>query len=103
MSPTVGPEVLGRWSAGSGPLYRRLADALRTAVARGDIPAETRLPAERVLAHALNVSRSTVVNAYDLLYAEGLVFRKQGSGTWVASQSAAAARWAHLEQENESL
>lgn len=98
MSRAVGPEVLGRWSAGSGPLYRRLADALRTAVARGDIPAETRLPAERILARALNVSRSTVVNAYDLLYAEGLLLRKQRSGTWVASQSAAAARRAHLEQ-----
>jgi DNA-binding transcriptional MocR family regulator len=96
MSRVVGPEVLGRWSAGSGPLYRRLADALRTAVARGDIPADTRLPAERVLARSLNVSRSTVVSAYDLLYAEGLLLRKQGSGTRVAPQNAAAARRAHL-------
>jgi DNA-binding transcriptional MocR family regulator len=98
MARAVGPEVLGRWSAGSGPLYKRLADALRTAVARGDIPADTRLPAERVLARTLNVSRSTVVSAYDLLYAEALVLRKQGSGTWVAPQSAAAARRAHLGQ-----
>jgi DNA-binding transcriptional MocR family regulator len=98
MSRAVGPEVLGRWSAGSGPLYRRLADALRTAVARGDILTDTRLPAERVLARTLNVSRSTVVSAYDLLYAEGLVLRKQGSGTWVAPQSAAAARRAYLGQ-----
>jgi DNA-binding transcriptional MocR family regulator len=98
MARAVGPEVLGRWSAGSGPLYKRLADALRTAVARGDIPTDTRLPAERVLAHTLKVSRSTVVSAYDLLYAEGLVLRKQGSGTRVAPQSAAAARRAHLGQ-----
>jgi DNA-binding transcriptional MocR family regulator len=93
---SVGPEVLGRWSAGSGPLYRRLADALKTAIARGDIPPDTRLPAERVLARSLNVSRSTVVSAYDLLYAEGLVVRRQGSGTWIAPESAAAARRAHL-------
>lgn len=94
----VGPEVLGRWSAGSGPLYKRLADALRTAVARGDIPPDTRLPAERVLARRLNVSRSTVVSAYDLLYAEGMVVRRQGSGTWIAPQPASVARRAHLGQ-----
>lgn len=98
MKRVVGPEVLGRWSAGSGPLYKRLADALRTAVARGDIPVDTRLPAERVLARSLNVSRSTVVSAYDLLYAEGFVLRKRGSGTWIAPQNAAAARRAHLGQ-----
>lgn len=92
----MGPEVLGRWSAGSGPLYRRLADALKTAIARGEIPPDTRLPAERVLARSLNVSRSTVVSAYDLLYAEGLVVRRQGSGTWIAPATAAAARRAHL-------
>jgi DNA-binding transcriptional MocR family regulator len=96
MSRAVGPEVLGRWSSGSGPLYKRLADAVRTAVARGDIPVDSRLPADRVLARSLNVSRSTVVSAYDLLYAEGLLVRKRGSGTWVAPRSAAAARRAHL-------
>lgn len=96
MERTVGPEVLGRWSAGSGPLYRRLADALRTAVARGDVPVDSRLPAERVLARSLNVSRNTVVNAYDLLDAEGLLVRRKGSGTWVAPHTAAAARRTHL-------
>lgn len=96
MARTVGSEVLGRWSAGSGPLYKRLADALRTAIARGDISPGTQLPAERVLARTLNVSRSTVVSAYDLLVAEGLVTRKQGSGTSVSAQTASVARRAHL-------
>lgn len=98
VSRAVGPEVLGRWSTGSGPLYKRLADALRDAVARGDVPVDTRLPAERALARELNVSRNTVVNAYDVLHAEGLLTRRQGSGTWVAARAAAAARRAHLSQ-----
>lgn len=98
MTATITPEALGRWSAGSGPLYARLAEALRTAIARGDVPAGARLPAERQLATRLNVSRSTVVSAYDLLYSEGLVTRRQGSGTWVEPASAAAVRRSHLHQ-----
>ena len=98
MNGAIGPEILGRWSAGSGPLYRRLADAVRTAIARGDIAPDTRLPAERVLARTLTVSRSTVVSAYDLLFSEGLLVRRQGSGTRVAPEPASAARRAHLGQ-----
>lgn len=90
--------MLGRWSAGSGPLYARLAEALRTAIARGDIPPDTRLPAERQLAKSLNVSRSTVVSAYDVLYSEGLVSRRRGSGTWVEPQQAAQVRRSHMHQ-----
>lgn len=95
MDHHVGRDALGRWSAGSGPLYKRLADAIRNAVARGDIPADAGLPAERVLAKDLSVSRSTVVSAYDLLAAEGLVIRKEGSGTRVAPQPASTARRLH--------
>lgn len=98
MEATVTPESLGRWSAGTGPLYARLAEALRTAIARGDVPAGARLPAERQLASRLNVSRSTVVSAYDLLYSEGLVTRRRGSGTWVEPATAAAVRRSHLHQ-----
>lgn len=94
----VDPGVLGRWSAGSGPLYKRLADAFRTAIARGDITSGVRLPPERHLAHTLNVSRSTVVSAYDQLYAEGLVTRRQGSGTWVAPAQASSVRRSHLHE-----
>lgn len=75
--------VLGAWSSRSGPLYRRLADALRAAVERGDIPPGYRLPPERTLARLLSVSRSTVVTAYDRLREEDLVQSRQGSGTYV--------------------
>jgi DNA-binding transcriptional MocR family regulator len=76
--------ALGAWSAGRGPLYRRLADALRSAVDRGDLPPGTRLPPERLLARTLSVSRSTVVAAYDLLEQVEVLDRRQGSGTRVA-------------------
>src|SRR5436309_10886821 len=75
--------MLGRWSAGSGPLHRQLAGAIRDAVVRGDLPTSTRLPPERTLARRLSVSRSTVVAALDSLRNDGWLERRQGSGTWV--------------------
>jgi DNA-binding transcriptional MocR family regulator len=76
---------LDAWASGSGPLYQRLAAALRTAIARGDLPVGELLPPERILARQLAVSRSTVVAAYALLCDEQLLERRQGSGTRVRS------------------
>ncbi|HEU5347792.1 MAG TPA: PLP-dependent aminotransferase family protein [Ktedonobacterales bacterium] len=85
MDQTTLVHLLGAWSRAPGPLYRLLATALRAAILEGDIPAGTRLPAERVLAKALAVSRNTVVAAYDTLEQEELIGRRHGSGTWVES------------------
>jgi DNA-binding transcriptional MocR family regulator len=76
---------LDPWSSGSGPLYRRLASAVRAAVSRGDLSVGELLPPERVLAQQLKISRSTVVAAYELLQDELLLERRQGSGTRVSS------------------
>jgi DNA-binding transcriptional MocR family regulator len=75
--------LLDTAQASKGPLYRRLADALRDAIHRGDLPNGARLPPERTLAERLMLSRSTVVAAYELLTEEELVERRQGSGTRV--------------------
>ena len=84
---------LGAWSQASGPIYRRLANGLRSAVLRGDLAPGSRVPAERNLARLLAVSRTTVVAAYELLRQEGWLESRQGSGTRVRSaprRSAAA-------------
>lgn len=75
---------LGPWADGPGPVYRQLARAIAASIERGALAAGWRLPAERALASALAVSRGTAVAAYDLLVAEDLVVRRQGSGTFVA-------------------
>lgn len=66
-----------------GPIYRALADALKRAIDRGEVPLGTMLPPERTLARSLSVSRATVVAAYDRLKAEGWLQSRRGSGTWV--------------------
>ena len=75
--------ALGVWRAGDGPLYRELADAIAALVRSGTVPPGARLPAERTLAKTLNVSRGTVVAAYEHLRAGGLAATRHGSGTVV--------------------
>ena len=68
-------------------MYARLARAIRTGIGDGTIAVGSRLPAERVLADALAVSRTTVATAYRLLEEEGWLERRRGSGTRVKLRS----------------
>ncbi|MGI9538609.1 MAG: GntR family transcriptional regulator, partial [Miltoncostaeaceae bacterium] len=65
--------VLGDWSAGSGPLYRRLHTALDAAIDRSELRHGTVLPTERSLADRLAISRTTVVRAYGDMKRAGLL------------------------------
>lgn len=88
--PAALADLLGDWAAKPGPRYATLAAALREAIVSGALARGDRLPAERRLAEALFLSRTTVVTAYDVLRDEKLVTSRQGSGTVV--DAAAAAR-----------
>ncbi|MCK1790048.1 PLP-dependent aminotransferase family protein [Pseudomonas violetae] len=65
-------------------LSRQLYQALRLRVLDGRLASGTRLPATRDLAAALGISRNSVVQAYDQLYAEGFIEGRVGDGTYVA-------------------
>jgi len=71
----------------SAPLYVRLADALREGILGGQWHPGDTLPSEPELCAQHGVSRGTVVKAIELLIQDGLVQRKQGSGTFVAKPS----------------
>jgi DNA-binding transcriptional MocR family regulator len=73
--------ALGQWRTGHGPLFERLADALVRASNQAALPPSGELPAERVLASELGVSRTTVVAAYRELRERGLAVTRHGSGT----------------------
>jgi GntR family transcriptional regulator/MocR family aminotransferase len=64
-----------------------LVDVLRAAIAGGSLPAGARLPATRVLAAELGLSRGVVVEAYQRLTDEGLLSGRSGAGTVVIAHA----------------
>lgn len=65
------------------PLYQQLYEHLRSAILSGQLPKGTQLPSTRALADKLGVSRNTILNAYDQLFAEGYLESVGGKGTFV--------------------
>jgi GntR family transcriptional regulator/MocR family aminotransferase len=75
------------------PLYRQLHSALRDAILNGRLMPGERLPSSRTLARSLGCSRNTVIEAYDLLIAEGYLEGRIGAGSFVSQ--AFAENWVH--------
>lgn len=65
-------------------LNRQICSQIRALILRGDLRAGHRLPSTRQLGKELGVARSTVLDAYDQLLAEGYLESRGGSGTSVA-------------------
>jgi GntR family transcriptional regulator/MocR family aminotransferase len=66
-------------------LHRQIYERIRGTILSGSLAPGTRLPSSRTLAADLGVSRTTVEVAFAQLEAEGLLIRKVGAGTFVAS------------------
>ena len=81
IGPQALADLLGRWPAADGPLYRLLATRIGRLADTGELPPGIRLPPERALAAALAVSRNTVALAYQVLRDDGMAESRQGSGT----------------------
>ena len=71
-------------SAGQGPLYVKLQQALAGAIRSGRLKSGDALPPERDLAEYASISRVTVRKAVDELVRQGILVRRHGSGTFVA-------------------
>ena len=67
------------------PLYRQLYLRLVELIMDGSLPLNGRLPSSRALAQKIDVSRNTVVGAYQQLEVEGYVRAERGSQTFVAA------------------
>jgi GntR family transcriptional regulator / MocR family aminotransferase len=73
---------------GKGPLYDQLTRALKASILDGRIAAGTQLPPTRELAEELELSRTTVLAAYEQLRAEGFIDGRVGSGSYVSDLQA---------------
>lgn len=65
------------------PVFVQIADAIRAAIARGQLMVGDALPPLRSLAPQLGVHPNTVLQAYHELAATGVVEARRGSGTFV--------------------
>lgn len=85
----------------SGPRYILVAERLREGLWRKEYG--TSLPPERELARIMGVSRDTLRRALEVLEEEGLVYRRQGSGTFVARRATFRARLLGFTEEMRAL
>ena len=84
---TAFEQILGALDETSSlPLYKQLQRTLRQAIETRVLGPDDALPPERDLATDFNVSRITVRKAIDGLVSEGLLVRRQGSGTFVRAR-----------------
>lgn len=65
-------------------LYLQIADAIINAVKSGKLTSGNALPGSRQLAGLLNVNRNTVIEALDVLIAEGWLITVDRKGTFIA-------------------
>lgn len=96
MLPPISP-------AAQGPLYQQIIDGLKKEISEGRLEAGTALPSFRQLAEQLMVSVITVKRAYEELEREGIIFRRQGLGTFVAEHGEDRSREAKLEKAEQLL
>lgn len=66
------------------PLYQQIYQLLRTKILSGQWRPGDVLPSEADLMEQYQVSRATVRQAIDELASDGLIYRKQGKGTFVS-------------------
>jgi GntR family transcriptional regulator len=67
------------------PLYIQIAESLLDRIESGELSPGTRLPPERELSKSFGVTRATVREALKVLEERGLLSRRQGQGTFVAT------------------
>ncbi|HEY3104518.1 MAG TPA: GntR family transcriptional regulator [Pyrinomonadaceae bacterium] len=68
------------------PVYRQIAEEIKTLIARGELHEGMTLPPVRQVAADLGVNLNTIAAAYRELQREGLVKVRHGSGAVVATR-----------------
>lgn len=68
------------------PHYQRIARRLKRAIESGELAPGSRLPASRIYAQELGVSRATIENAWGELVAQGWLERRGQAGTFVSDR-----------------
>ncbi len=74
------------------PIYRQIVEQVKYILAAGRLKPGDELPGVRVLAQQLLINPNTVQRAYRELENEGLIYKRQGAGTFVSDGGSPLAR-----------
>ena len=85
------------------PIYKQIAEQLKSDILSGKMKEGEYLPSIRGLAQELLISVITTMKAYEELQAEGLVTAVQGKGFYVNAQDTELRREQHMRKVEEAL
>lgn len=66
------------------PIYEQIYNKIKEMIEEGLLPPESKLPSTRELSLMINVSRSTILTAYERLEDNELIYTLKGKGTFVS-------------------
>ena len=89
--------------AAGGALYQQIVDRIKREISEGRLKPGAALPSFRQFAEDLLVSVITVKRAYEELEHEGIIYRRQGLGTFVSEQGHDRSRETKLEAARKHL
>ena len=89
--------------AAQGPLYQQIVQGIKREISEGRLKPGQPLPSFRLLAEEMLVSLITVKRAYEELEREGIIFRKQGLGTFITEEGVDRNRLVKRRQAEEYL
>ena len=89
--------------AAPGALYDQIIAGVKREISEGRLVPGSALPSFRQLAADLMVSVITVKRAYEELEKEGIIYRRQGLGTFVAERGADRSRESKLAHARELI
>jgi GntR family transcriptional regulator len=81
------------------PIYRQVADEIKSLIARGELEEGVALPPVRQVATDLGVNLNTIAAAYRELQKEGLLKVRHGAGAFVSSRRSAQQTDAELRKK----
>ncbi|CAN1211297.1 PLP-dependent aminotransferase family protein [Tumidithrix helvetica PCC 7403] len=81
------------------PIYLQIRDRISRLIAAGSLQPGEQLPSIRSLAESVQVNKLTVIEAYSVLEADGLVSAKQGAGYFVNHVAISSDRSSTLEAD----
>jgi GntR family transcriptional regulator len=74
------------------PIYLQIVDQIKRGVAVGRMKPEDPLPSVRQLALNLTINPNTVARAYLELEHDGVIYKRQGQGTFISAQALDASK-----------